>query len=333
MPTVCFRLQLAGKLATPLKGDTLFGQSCWALRHLYGVEQLEAWLAAYPRRPFLVWSDAFPAGYLPKPTLPPALYLQAEAAGQADSRHTDRKTIKKRRWIPREAWGHSLRDTLTCAHDDQDVLNACGKPVAGPNTLTCTEVQPHNSINRQTGTTGSEGFAPYGVDVIWHHPAVVWEVYAVYDDTAISQEQVAAALDYIGSSGYGRDASVGLGKFQADLNPAACLPHHPHGDAVCTLAPCAPQHGGFSRERSFYLPFTRFGRHGDSAALSSNPFKKPALLADTAAILAGGDPQQPWAGQALTGVSNTPAFSAAVQQGYAPILRVSLESLLWPKPF
>ena len=56
---------------TPLAGDTLFGQLCWALREAAGGEALGKALEGYTLgKPWLVVSDGFPAGCLPRPTLP-----------------------------------------------------------------------------------------------------------------------------------------------------------------------------------------------------------------------------------------------------------------------
>ena len=98
-------------------------------------------------------------------------------------------------------------------------------------------------------------------------------------------------------------------------------------NAWLTLAPCAPQGQGFARERSFYRPLTRFGRHGDTAALSGNPFTRPVLLAGTGAVFAPAngslDNQRLFLGQGLTDVSTD--HPAAVSQGYAPVLAIRLE--------
>ena len=59
--------------ATPLKGDTLFGQICWAIRYIYKEDRLNSLLQNYDTEPFLIVSDGFASGYLPKPTLPSAL--------------------------------------------------------------------------------------------------------------------------------------------------------------------------------------------------------------------------------------------------------------------
>lgn len=56
---------------TPLKGDTLFGQLCWAIHNRFGNARLIELLVDYTKgKPFVVTSDALPAGYFPRPVLP-----------------------------------------------------------------------------------------------------------------------------------------------------------------------------------------------------------------------------------------------------------------------
>ena len=56
--------------ATKLKGDTLFGQICWAIRFSFGEERLKELISTYEKKPFLIVSDPFAkanyAEYLPK---------------------------------------------------------------------------------------------------------------------------------------------------------------------------------------------------------------------------------------------------------------------------
>lgn len=63
MTTVRLTLQPASAFGTPLLGEILFGQMCWAFVRLYGEERLADLLEGYvDGRPFAVLSDAFPSG-------------------------------------------------------------------------------------------------------------------------------------------------------------------------------------------------------------------------------------------------------------------------------
>jgi CRISPR-associated protein Csm4 len=100
-------------------------------------------------------------------------------------------------------------------------------------------------------------------------------------------------------------------------------PSQPESNACVTLAPCAPQGGGFDAARSFYEVFTRFGRHGDRAVHTGRPFKSPVLLAQTGAVLT---PRvMPANGLVGAGVGEgrlSRAVPETVQQGYAPFVGV-----------
>ena len=79
--------------ATTLRGDTLFGQMCWSLRYRFGNERLEQLLKEYETKPFLVVSDGFAKGYLPKPKMPGSLLGE-----KADEKKVNRKKI----WLTRK---------------------------------------------------------------------------------------------------------------------------------------------------------------------------------------------------------------------------------------
>lgn len=323
MQTLRFIIQPCAAFGTPLVGDTLFGQLCWALRHRFGNDWLTERLQGYGEgRPFMVLSDAFPLGTLPLPTVPPGCFQDSTE---------DRKVLKKKRWLPLAVLAADFPTWLGQARTDQEaadaVLRASGSCLDNP-ALQKVAPQPHNTINRTTGTTGDGMFAPYTMPQIWFHPAMRFDLYAVVDESRITAEELTAALTDIGRSGYGRDASIGLGKFGIDgAAQPVTLPQADKANAWLTLAPCAPQRQGFACNRSFYRPLTRFGRHGDTAALSGNPFKRPLLLAGTGAVFApangGLDSKRLFLGQGLTGVSTD--HSAAVGQGYAPALAIRME--------
>jgi len=69
-----------------------------------------------------------------------------------DIRETDfsrRKMWAKRKWLSRSVLGHPLVDAYGS-------LESMGEPQAFSEAL-----QPHNTVNRITGTTGTGAFAPY----------------------------------------------------------------------------------------------------------------------------------------------------------------------------
>ncbi|MBF0283836.1 MAG: CRISPR-associated protein Csm7 [Magnetococcales bacterium] len=310
MKTLLLTLQPLTAFATPPHGDTLFGQLCWALRHRMGETWLSERLRGYADGdPFLVVSDLLPAGYWPRPALPPA-----EGA--------DDKEEKKRNWLPRQEWHRPLAEWLT--HCDAE------KNFHPPGRT--NRPHPHNAINRLTGTTGKAGFAPYAVEQSWFPPESRLELWLLHDPQRVDQETILAAVGAVGLTGFGKDASIGLGKFSVESVAESALPRQEGSNAWLTLGFCAPQGLGFDARRSFYHLFTRFGRHGDVAALTGSVFKSPILLARAGAVLTPPAPlpPPPFAGQGLGGNGTiSKAIPAAVHQGYAPVagIRVDWEAM------
>lgn len=316
-------LALRAPLGSPLAGDTLFGQLCWALREAHGEAELTRLLDGYTAgHPWLVVGDGLPTGYLPRPTVPAALdpnFRDAQA----------RKAAKGKRWVAladaAQSPPQSLPQLLAAARTDAEVFGAENAPQ--------TVRRHHNTLNRLTGTTGSGSgeFAPYTVAQTHYAAGQAIDLWCVLDESRCDATRLRTLLGAIGQTGFGRDASIGLGQF--DLSALApAVPPEPtftanHGElAYCTLGPCAPQAQGFDGQRSYWKPLTRFGRHGNLLALGANPFKHPLLLAAAGAVLVPADEFRPRAfvGQGLRGVSS--AHADTVHQGYAPVWTVHLES-------
>ena len=301
-------------------GDTLFGQLCWTLRHWHGESRLNDLLDGYTAaNPFAVLSDALPAGYMPRPHLPGVLYDEVPGL--------DRKAAKRLAWLPWERHGEPLCEWLSHCRAASEIAGAA--PASHP--------QPHNSLHRLTGTTGGEGFAPYTATQHWYggrdgHAATL-NIHAIIDEDRLTADELRQALEAMGRFGFGRDASIGLGKFELLAVESALLPAQAGANAWLTLAPCAPQGLGLDPERSYYETFTRFGRHGDIGVHLGSPFKTPVLMAQTGAVLASGPGTtaltdgRSWLGQGLGGdgrLTRNAALTGTVQQGYAPVVGVCL---------
>lgn len=304
---------------TPLVGDTLFGQICWGIAEQYGEAKLEQCLQGYTDgQPFLVASDAFPQNCLPLPTLPSAYWT-------ADEKN-DRKALKKRIWLPENTLQTASRNWQQQAKSDAD-LAAEHKNTSNsdPVPLRSTHSQSHNSINRQTGTTGEAGFAPYESEQIWYAPGSIWQIFLLLDENRLSRSELHTVVENIGKTGYGRDASVGLGKYRLkSLADTDLFARHADGNACFTLAPSCPQGQGFDNAHSYYNTLTRFGRHGNIQATAGQPFKHPVLMAQTSAVFFGERHGKPYIGQGISGISKS--LPATVQQGYAPVIAFTLET-------
>ena len=133
--------------ATSLKGDTLFGQLCWAIRNRLGEERLNQCLEGYTNnQPFAVVSDAFPEGYLPLPKLPSCFYQLPEGE--------DRKAIKKRAWLPEAELQKPLNEWLCHAVNAKAIACVGAMPTSRLNTFLTSAKNTRNhttpSIARPT---------------------------------------------------------------------------------------------------------------------------------------------------------------------------------------
>jgi CRISPR-associated protein Csm4 len=296
MQTCRYTLRPLSAFGTPLAGDTLFGQMCWTLRHQLGNARLNELLQGYTSgQPFAVVSDALPAGHVTLPHVPSSAWTRSTAADAPD-----RKALKKKKWLPLADLAKPFAHWQSTAQSDAEVAAPWIKEWADK---------------------------AYAMPQIWFHPAMQFDVYIALDETRLSQTELCAALDAMGATGFGRDASIGLGKFErvGDVSPAAFTA--PTGaNSYLTLGPCAPQGLGYCPVRSTYQVATRFGRHGDAAVQSGQPFKRPVLLAKAGGVFwpEAVDAACHFVGQGLGGAANpvSLAMPETVQQGYAPVIAI-----------
>lgn len=293
---------------TPLAGDTLFGHLCWAVLERFGRARLGSLLQGYTDgNPFAALSDAFPQGCLPRPAVPDAVIRW-----KLDPRQ--RKQMRRRIWLPAADPGLPLSEWLGMAQE-ANVME--------------TAVLTQNTIHRLTGTTGEGQFAPRQVERIDFVADAKMDVYAVLDEHRLTAEELRQLMDDIGTMGYGRDASTGLGKFAIESVVESRWSRATSAHWL-TLAPCAPEPAALDAARCYYQPVTRFGRHGSLGVRLGKPFKRPLLLLNTGALLTARTPAE-WLvhGRGLGGRQQplSDVIPETVHQGYAPVVPLNVELL------
>lgn len=303
------RLTPVSAFGSTLRGDMIFGQLCWAIRNRFGESFLNSLLEDYTSgQPFVVVSDAFPKGYLPKPSLP---FLFSKSAGHLENR----KEIKRRKWVAMEHFMRPLGEVFDAAVSEEAIIGGFR-----------TALHFHNSVSRSTGTTGAS-FDPYQTEYHWPNGEIILDLHILVDENRISSGDLRMALSDIGKTGFGRDSSTGLGRFDiADMEDWS-RPASKNPNAFLTLAPSAPQGLKWDEDNCFYQLFVRFGRHGDVGALSRVPFKQPIFMADTGAVLSPLQeaPSALFTGQGLGGDGSiSKVLPETVHQGYAPVIPVHL---------
>ncbi|WP_457608172.1 type III-A CRISPR-associated RAMP protein Csm4 [Nitratifractor sp.] len=287
-----YRLTLrpTSEFATPMRGDTLFGQAAWTIRSLEGEGRLIRLLERYDEAPFAVFSDAFVSGFLPLPSVPlTMLGIPVE----------ERKRFRSKRWIGIDDW--KAADYSRALTDDEF-----------PTALREVE-NLHNSLDYRSFRTNGETFAPYAVRAIRYDADALLDLYLAIDERQIDATEIRRVVETIGEWGYGKDATIGKGRFE--LVSMEERPTEISKEGVyMTLSPCVIDE---SSRLLHYRPFTRFGKHGSERAKGSNVFKRPLLMADTGAVLRS-DRRDSIVGRAVRGVSL--AHADTVHQGYAIVV-------------
>jgi len=346
MKTLEITIKPVSGFGTPLKGDTIFGHICWQAAYdsnLFGGRTIDQLLSDYKANPFLVISSAFVKvgkngkiiRVLKRPDMPLSSLFDFQGKSKKEI-IKERKVLKSKRWmkIPDRGRIESLKkidyisdselaEELILSSTEEGQREARGKSAR---SIIAEFPQPHNTINRLTNTTGEGQFAPFASDQNVFLGQVELILYAGLRGD-ISIEQTRTALQRIGETGFGKDASTGLGKFTVISAEAIDLfamgAETPN--ACYTLSPSVPEKTTYLQ--TYFTPFTRFGRHGDVLAKSSNPFKNPVIMADEGAVFLPEDMgsvlKRPYIGTAVTALSK--AEPKAVTQGYSLYIPVRVE--------
>lgn len=314
MKTYEFVIKPQTPFGTPLKGITLFGQICWELKN-EGIE-LNDLLSEYPKNPFMIVSSGFiklnEPLILKKPSLPLKYFIE-----NLDRREIilQRKKLKGKKWIK-----ISKQTPIT------SIKNLEYFDELPPYKL---ERLNRNKINRLTNTTGLEGFSPFFTTQLFYHPDLCLSIFVAFDGNKISYDVLFKAIQNIGLYGFGRDTSVGLGKFSIIEAQETNLYNYGSNspNAIYTLAPCVPEKDFY--KNIFFEPFIHFGKHGDHLAKSNNPFKNPIIMADEAAVLIPKEEllpkilQRGFIGQSIHNLSKVEPNTIA--QGYSLFIPIKIE--------
>ncbi len=274
---------------TILKGDTLFGQLCWSIRFRFGENKLNELLSNYESNPFLIVSDGFAKGFLPKPSMPSKLLKE-----NSDEKKTNRKKI----WLKIEDLQNG---NYKNAKTDEEVRNI--------NKLLATV---KNSLNYKTFTTDDKGiFSPYSESEISLSPKDVY--FAISEK--FTQEELHQILHTMSQMGYGKNTTIGKGFFS--FSELVKVKKNSTSKTFVTLSPSSLEN--IVAKDIYYEPFTRFGKHGASLS-NKNPFKKPLLLADTGAVVHFEQQQNiDFIGKSIQGHSS---HEQTIHQGYAIVIPI-----------
>ncbi len=293
-----FELQLNGDFATAPKGDTLFGSLCWQIVRHFGEARLVELLNGYTNNnPFMIVSDFLIDDHIMLPPVPRFLY---------DNRTFDvaqRKQMKKLTAI-------SFADLKENGYKlDVNLLNKA-KNKNGFESIQTTQIRV--KINRQTNTATSEGFDPFA-SIRHSFASQNATLYALIDTNRFSANELGSILSALGKTGFGKDATIGMGRFLLRSFRQEIFDADSNANAMLTLSPSVLSNQGFTNV--FYEPFTRFGKHGDILA-NGNVWKNPILMADSFSLVCH-EPRL-YIGKGLGGDGSiSKAMKQTVHQGYS----------------
>lgn len=329
---------------TSLKGDTIFGQFCWEVSQDPDLvnHNLAECLKSYDDQPFVVFSSAYPVASaldadrlyaLKRPDIPSSCLWKDDDAPTYD-KVAMRKDRKSRKWM--------LADNKLAVSLEGDKYlsdSALADKIAGlasssrkqsydyheGNALFRNVSQPHNTINRITNTTGKGAFAPYSANMTFFVENLSLVIFALVDTNCTDIERIMDGIGRIGKFGFGRDASIGAGKFLITGHTEIKRPSSPGSNALYCLSPCVPRKASYAE--AFFLPFVRFGKHGNVLAQSSGPFKNPVIFADEGAVFIPSSPSDMTKGYFGSSIRKlSKAMPETVCQGYSITIPFELEA-------
>ncbi|MGI6681143.1 MAG: type III-A CRISPR-associated RAMP protein Csm4 [Bdellovibrionota bacterium] len=292
-----FILKPISAFSTKLRGDTLFGSFCWQC--VYNKDILKVSFDDFIKdyngqNPSIIFSSAFyykdDKYIFKKPSL--LSNIDVEKIPKSDDVKY-RKAEKEKRYFSVAKEDIEKNFTISSIENYEEHKNILKK-----------ENAMHNKINRETFTTTSEEFAPYGAEKTYISPEYKLAIFILFDENKTSLDGITKALTNIGKFGFGKDASIGMGKFNIENHFECQLPSL-EKDNYYTLSPFVYGENDCFEE-IYYQPITKFGKHGDASVFKGNPFKNPILMIDESAVFKVKNDKRlskPFIGSALQGVS------------------------------
>jgi len=262
---------------TSLQSDTIFGHFAWGVRFVFGDDRLKELLKEFEKKPFIIFSDGFEKGKLPKPFLKPYLPKDEELKYA--------KEIKKKAYIEKEFLFENI-DNLS----DKKIFEYFKDRLKKKRSYTPCDIEKSirykkeedkgadvkyaitqkNSINRNSNTV-NEGL--YSIKERFFKD-VEYEIYFAYQN--IAKEDIEKVFYFIAKKGYGKDKSAGKGRFDFEIDWDFKEKKY------------------FTTKKNFYInlstmflsdnmhllygkPVTKFPKAGGFYA-SSEPFKNPCVM-------------------------------------------------------
>ena len=276
-----YRITPLSAFATPLRSDTLYGHLIWRAAERYGQDKVSELLQDFGTAspPFRL-SSAVPAHCLPIPVLPPIdrevfrRNFAPQGGRELVAALQEYKAFRKSSLIRYEklkklASGLNPLNLFDAWRQNrQDFPAAAGK----------NAIQPHNSIDRQSGRVLSEGGLHFSASN-WYEPGSELDLYVETEEKALFEE----LFDDVAQTGFGADRGIGKGHFSWSKHPVALIEDWPaEGNARLLLSLTSAE--SLRPLGGYWKPEVKHGRAWSGFG-EKNPFKKPFLALSEGSLL------------------------------------------------
>lgn len=293
-------LELKSSLATPLKGDTIWGHFVWGIANHDGNEAVAQFLdECKSLQPPLICSTAFPHGFLCKKMHKPEERIEE----LSPEKYAEIKKLKKMKYEKASLY---LDVSDVSANDERIISTGAFK----------TETHAHNSISRTDGAV-AEG-SLYSLEELWpkkddENPAK----FDLYVLSAYDKEKVLQLAQWAFENGYGADSSTGKGVISVQDIQEVQTKSKGTSKKYMALAPfIVPNMNGITELRADI--FIRSGKIGGAFVSELSPWKKTVVLYDEGAVFES-DKEIEFIGQLLTNVHSD---SRICQSAFAPVIPI-----------
>lgn len=282
--------------SSPLQSDTFFGAFCWSYRYLHGEKALFQLLKdCREGHPPIIFSNAFPEGYLPLP---------AGARDHATKLHTaaDKKEREK-------AYQQNKKDkkcnliTIDAFLHIQNGSRDGYSPYLAKESAEVVEMM-HNMVLRNSGTvtdTPEGGNLFSKMQYFTDHG-----IYDLYILTSMEKEELMPVLKQMLELGIGGQKSTGKGHFKLKnkcLEDCTDLTKVTNANAYVALSNFIP--AKTDPVDGFYQTMVKYGKLDREYASGETPFKKPLLYLLSGAVFYA-KPVKQWYGRCLSDVAVNP---------------------------
>jgi CRISPR-associated protein Csm4 len=276
MQTYQINLSVPSGFVTPWQADTIFGHLCWAAERHDCFQRFSgaSGLINLFRRsePPFIHSHAIPSGLLPAPVSLKNLYSQAEDEPIDTERYALMKRAKKTAYLTIDQFQEFQKGQIPKLADDRP-----------KGFLSATVL--HNSINRMTNTTGSQG-SLFETDEIY---AAEGEIQIYIKIKEGFENDVRLLFEKLSYESFGAKKSTGKGAFSVKCFVAY------NGFDLSYESRVNKKIGGFISLSHFvpkksdptegaYKSMIKYGKLGEEKTFCGQPFKKPLIMLKPGAV-------------------------------------------------